>query len=462
MERLRSDHAAFRRNRPNEENVIDSKKLERTSGEKPATSFFASVAPAAPSAQRACDVSIVMPCLNEARSIPICIANAKAALAEMQGKLGLTGEILIADNGSEDGSKRLAAALGARVVDVTPRGYGAALIAGFREARGRYLVMGDADGSYDFRDAVEMVRKLRDGADLCMGSRFSGGIEPGAMPWKNRYIGNPALTFVLNLFFRAKVDDAHCGLRALTKDSFERLKLSGSGMEFASEMIIKAALKGERIVEAPAKLRRDLRERAPHLRPWRDGWRHLRYLLMLSPAWVFALPASIAALSALAIFACATAAWAQGDWENSHFGNYWVILAGSLLGLSHIGFLFAASTHLYGRRAGYRRKSGRLDAFANWITLETMLIAGVTLIAAGAALLAGVLGYWSQHHFPAIRSALPAAVGAALLVVGAQNALGGFLLAIINGHEAEFLKAETLPTAAPAQTLETERHHAAD
>jgi glycosyltransferase involved in cell wall biosynthesis/SAM-dependent methyltransferase len=405
-----------------------------------------------PAGQTSCDVSIVMPCLNEARSIPICIANARAALAEMSDKLGLSGEIIVADNGSKDGSPRLARALGARVVDVAPRGYGAALMAGFREAQGRYLVMGDADGSYDFRDAVEMVRKLSDGADLCIGSRFAGGIEPGAMPWKNRYIGNPALTFVLNLFYRANVADAHCGLRALTKDSFERLRLSGSGMEFASEMIIKAALKKERIVEAPAKLRKDSRERAPHLRPWRDGWRHVRYLLMLSPAWVFALPAAIAALAALAIFACATAAWLQGGWENSHFGNYWVILAGSLLGLSHIGFLFAASTYLYGRRAGYRPKSGRLDAFSNWITLETMLIIGVALIAAGLALLVGVLGYWSQHHFSAIRSALPAAAAAALLVIGAQNALGGFLLAVVNGNEAEFLKRETSPRAEPRES----------
>ncbi len=392
-------------------------------------------------AETPCDVSIVMPCLNEARCLPLCIANAKAALALMHDALGFSGEIVVADNGSEDGSQRLARALGARVIEVAPRGYGAALIAGFRAAKGRVLVMGDADGSYDFRDAVEMVRKLGEGADLCLGSRFAGGIEPGAMPWKNRYIGNPALTFVLNLFYRAHVADAHCGLRALTRESFERLRLSGSGMEFASEMIIKAALKGERIVEAPAKLRKDLRERAPHLRPWRDGWRHLRYLLMLSPAWVFALPAALAALVALVIFACATAAWLRGGWETSHFGNYWVILAGSLLGLSHIGFLFAASTHVYGRRAGYRPKSGRLDAFGDWITLETMLIVGVVLMAAGVLLFLGVLGYWSQHHFSAIRSALPATTAAALLVIGAQNALGGFLLAVVNGNEAELLKA---------------------
>ena len=387
------------------------------------------------------DVSIVMPCLNEARCLPLCIANAKAALAEMRDTLGLSGEIVVADNGSDDGSQRLARALGARVIDVAPRGYGAALIAGFRAAKGRFLVMGDADGSYDFRDAVAMVRKLSDGADLCLGSRFTGGIEPGAMPWKNHYIGNPTLTFVLNLFFRTGVEDAHCGLRALTRESFERLRLSGSGMEFASEMIIKAALKKERIVEAPAKLRKDLRERAPHLRPWRDGWRHLRYLLMLSPAWAFALPAALAATAALAIFACAIAAWLRGDWETSHFGNYWVILAGSLLGLSHIGFLFAASTHLYGRRAGYRPKSGRLDAFGRWMTLETMLIIGGGLMAAGALLFLGVLGYWSRHHFFAIRSALPATTAATLLVVGAQNALGGFLLAVVNGNEAELLKA---------------------
>jgi len=168
---------------------------------------------------------------------------------------------------------------------------------------------------------------------------------------------------------------------------------------------------------------------------------------MLSPAWAFALPAAVAALAALAIFACATAAWLRGGWELSHFGNYWVILAGSLLGLSHIGFLFAASTHVYGRRAGYRLKSGRLDAFGRWITLETMLIAGGGLMAAGVLLFLAVLGYWSQHHFFAIRSALPAATAATLLVIGAQNALGGFLLAVVNGNEAEFLKLETSQTA---------------
>ena len=236
-------------------------------------------------------VSFVLPCLNEAQSLEHCIGVIREALAELDHRLGLTGEIVVADNGSTDGSQALAERLGARVVPVAERGYGAALRGGFEAARGRYLVMGDSDGSYDFREATAMVEALMSGADLCMGSRFKGGIKPGAMPWKNRYIGNPILTGILNLLFGAGISDAHCGLRALTKPCFERLELTGSGMEFASEMVIKAALKGERIVERPATLSPDLRDRAPHLRPWRDGWRHLRYLFMLSPFWLFAAPA---------------------------------------------------------------------------------------------------------------------------------------------------------------------------
>jgi glycosyltransferase involved in cell wall biosynthesis len=247
------------------------------------------------------DVSIVMPCLNERQSLGHCIAVAQRALDLLKERHGLAGEIVIADNGSIDGSQDLARTLGARVVNVTAHGYGAALCGGFSAARGRYLVMGDADGSYDFLETVPMVEALANGADICMGSRFKGGIKPGAMPWKNRHIGNPILTSLLNLLFRAGIDDAHCGLRALTKSCFERLRLEGSGMEFASEMIIKATLLNQRIVEVPATLWPDLRGRAPHLRPWRDGWRHLRYLLMLSPAWLFGIPAGLLATVSLAI-----------------------------------------------------------------------------------------------------------------------------------------------------------------
>ncbi len=390
--------------------------------------------------QAGIDVSIVMPCLNEALSLPHCIANAREALARMRDRFGLSGEIVISDNGSDDGSQMMARALGATVVHCPARGYGAAVAHGMRSANGRFLVMGDADGSYDFRDAVAMVEQLAQGADLCMGSRFKAGIAPGAMPWKNRYIGNPVLTGMLNLFFRAGVSDAHCGLRALTKECFERLNLASSGMEFASEMVIKAALRGEKIAETPARLLPDLRDRPPHLRPWRDGWRHLRYLFMLSPVWAFAVPALLAAAVSLTIWGAAGLAFVEGRWRDSIFGNYWVVLAGSLLGLSHVAVLLAASAHVYGRRAGFRRATGRADRVAKWINLETMLISGGVIGIAGFVTLLAVFGYWSQHHFEAIGSVLPAVVGTKLIVIGAQNALGGFLLAIVNGHETEFVQ----------------------
>lgn len=388
---------------------------------------------------RTVDVTIIMPCLNEVLCLPHCIANAKEALAMMQERLGLTGEVLIADNGSTDGSQALARSLGARCVAVPVRGYGAALAGGARAANGRFLVMGDSDGSYDFRDSVAMVGKLVEGADLCMGSRFKGGIKPGAMPWKNRYIGNPVLTGILNILFRSGISDAHCGLRALTKTCFDRLGLTGTGMEFASEMVIKATLKECRIAEVPATLSPDLRDRPPHLRPWRDGWRHLRYLLMLSPTWLFALPAAVLAFVSLAILALAGLAFLQGNAGTSMFGNYWVILAGGMLSVSHLAGLLAAAGHIYGVREGYRLRTGWAALVGRWISLESMLIAGLACIIGGFAVLGTVLAYWSTHRFEAIINVLPAVLGTTLLVIGSQTALGGFLLSIIAGNDANFL-----------------------
>jgi glycosyltransferase involved in cell wall biosynthesis len=227
------------------------------------------------------DVSIVLPCLNEAQWLPACIDNAKDALEAMRRCLGFSGEIIIADNGSTDDSRSVAHAQGVRVVDVEQRGYGAALMGGLSAANGTYIVMGDADGSYDLRESVAMIRALAEGADLCMGSRFKGRIQRGAMPWMNRYIGNPILTFTLNCLFGAGISDAHCGLRALTQKAFRQLNLAAHGMEFASEMIVKATLNELKITEVPTTLLRDLRDRPPHLRRWKDGWRHLRCLLML-------------------------------------------------------------------------------------------------------------------------------------------------------------------------------------
>jgi hypothetical protein len=396
------------------------------------------------------DVTIVMPCLDEAKWLPACIANAKEALTRIRAAFGLNGEILIADNGSADGSQLIARALGARIVEVSQQGYGAALASGMKSASGTFLVIGDADGSYDFRECVEMIRALMNGADLCIGSRFKGAIKTNAMPWKNRYIGNPLLTGALNLIFGAGVSDAHCGLRALTKACFERLHLSGHGMEFASEMIIKAALKGEQIAEVPVTLSRDLRDRPPHLRPWRDGWRHLRYLLMLSPTWAFAVPATFAGAVSLAIWAYAAVATFLGASATSHIGNQWIILAGAMIGLSHIAGLLAAATHLYGTSQGYRRPAPWAAPMAQWISLESMLASGLAVAASGFAILLTLFSYWTQHGYTTIGTVLPAVTGTTLIVVGAQNILGGFLLAIINGHEAEFLKEK--PESAPQLT----------
>ena len=388
------------------------------------------------------DVSIVMPCLNEADSLEFCVSNARVTIGMLRARYGYNAEIIIADNGSSDGSQAIAHQLGAQVVHVDEKGYGAALIAGCRSAKGRFIVMGDADGSYDFRDSVAMIGKLADGADLCMGSRFKGGIKPGAMPWKNRYIGNPVLTGVLNLFFGAGIDDAHCGLRAFTKSSFDRLKLSGTGMEFASEMIIKAALLHLRIDEVPATLSKDLRRRPPHLRPWRDGWRHLRYLMMLSPSWLFAFPAAFALLLGLSILSVTVAVQLfTPEWTDFTLGKYWVILAGSLVEVGHISAIFGLACYLYGVREGYRKPDQWTAKLARWISLETMVITGLVAMISGVGVLVVVFAYWSAHGFVAIDNVLPPVIGTSMFAIGMQNIFGGFLLAVLGGNEAKFLSA---------------------
>ena len=385
-------------------------------------------------------VSFVMPCLNEILSLAACIAAIREAEAQIAAQYGLACEIVVADNGSTDGSQALAEGLGARVVPVEEKGYGAALSGGFRAARGRYLVMGDADGSYDFREATAMIGALIDGADLCMGSRFKGGIRPGAMPWKNRYIGNPLLTGILNLLFRAGVEDAHCGLRALTRDCFDRLRLTGSGMEFASEMVIKAALKGERIVERPATLSPDLRDRPPHLRPWRDGWRHLRYLFMLSPAWLFALPGAAAMAVGVFILTASGAHFLVAPREPFFFGNYWDVLASALVAVGHIALVLALASHLHGVRSGFRKAPPLFMGLARWLNLESMIFAGVALAGLGVADLAAVFAAWNNHILTHADSVFPVVFGTLLMSLGAQTVLGGFLLAIIGGNEAQFIQ----------------------
>ena len=388
-------------------------------------------------------VSIVIPCLDEVRSLGACILTAREALVTIADRLGLAGEILVADNGSVDGSQALAISLGARLVEVRHKGYGCALRGGFDAARGEYLVMGDADGSYDFRESVAMIEALRAGADLCMGSRFLGEIKPGAMPWANRHLGNPILTGLLNIVYAMRVSDAHCGLRALSKACWKRLALSGEGMEFASEMVIKAALRGEVIAEVPVTLWPDTRDRRPHLRPWRDGWRHLRYLLMMSPLWLFAIPAGLGAATGAAILAIAAWFSLLRPGELSFFGNYWVILAAALIGVSHNAALLGAVSHVHAVKEGYRRPHRVIGPAVRWITLESMLLLGVALALAGAGVLIAVVLDWSARDFGPTYSVLPIVLGTLLITLGAQTVLGGFILAIIGGNDAKFLAGAT-------------------
>ena len=234
----------------------------------------------------ACELTILMPCLNEAETVAVCIDKANDSLA----RAGVDGEVLIADNGSTDGSQEIAREHGARVIEVDQPGYGAALRGGIEAARGRYVIMGDADDSYDFSRLDGFIAKLREGYQLVMGNRFRGGIAPGAMPKLHRYLGNPVLSFVGRLFFRSPVRDFHCGLRGFDREAILALGLVTPGMEFASEMVVKATLNQLRLTEVPTTLSPDGRGRAPHLRSWRDGWRHLRFLLIFSPRWLFLYP----------------------------------------------------------------------------------------------------------------------------------------------------------------------------
>lgn len=378
------------------------------------------------------DVSIVLPCLNEAQTLPAAIASARAALSQL-AQLGLTGEIVVSDNGSSDGSVALAAARGCRVVPAARRGYGNALLSGIRGSRGRYVVMGDADGSYDFCEAVPMVRRLMDGYELCMGNRFTGEIRPGAMPWKNRYIGNPVLSGILNILFRARLGDAHCGLRAFTREAFDAMRLHAGGMEFASEMVVKAALLDLRRTEVPITLHPDGRDRAPHLRPYRDGWRHLRFMLMMNPFWLYLLPATLLLGFAACVFAALleTPAGQVFRLGGLWIGDHWLILAGGAASIGYMGLILTLVALAYGVREGYRRASPRLVRVCRWCSLERALgLAGV-LAAAGMGLLLYVFCVWRGASFGPLAKTREMVLATALLVNAVQTVFGGFLLAFV-------------------------------
>ena len=374
------------------------------------------------------EVSIVMPCLDEAETLARCIQEAQRAL----DRGGFAGEVIVADNGSTDGSIVIAKELGARVVEVQRRGYGNALIGGIEAAEGEFVVMGDADASYDFGAIKPFIERLRAGDDLVVGNRFDGGIEPGAMPWSHRWLGNPVLTRLSGLFFHTPVGDMHCGLRAFRKEAYRRMQLRAAGMEFASEMVIKASLKGMRISEVPVVLRPDGRSRPPHLRTWRDGWRHLRFMLLFSPRWLFLYPGlGLFALGALLSAVLLPGALRVGG---VRLDIHTLLVAGFLCLLGYQLVLFAVFTKIFAIREGFHPPHPALERLLKRVTLEGGLAAGALMSVAGVVALVAAVISWQAVGFgnldPSLtmREVIPAVV---LLALGTQTVFASFFISIL-------------------------------
>ena len=376
------------------------------------------------------ELTILMPCLNEAETIATCIDKAHGFLA----RAGVAGEILIADNGSSDGSVEYALARGARVIAVTERGYGAALRAGIAAARGRYVIMGDADDSYDFSRLELFLAKLREGSDLVMGNRFAGGIAPGAMPLLHRYLGNPVLSLIGRMFFRSGIRDFHCGLRGLRRDAILGLDLRTSGMEFASEMVVRAALNRLAIAEVPTTLAVDGRSRPPHLRTWSDGWRHLRFLLMFSPRWLFLYPGAVLFVIGLV----GTLVLLPGPLMfTSQFGvdehTFLVATIAILVGVQVVGFGVIARH--FAAANGLLPRSKSLDGLMARVSLERGLLIALALMCSGIGGVAWSLWQWAALNFgplaaPEVTRVLTLSL--VLIATAVQLAFTVFLLGIID------------------------------
>lgn len=338
-----------------------------------------------------------MPCLNEAETLAICIEKAQRYLAENS----LSGEVLIADNGSTDGSQEIATRLGARVVPVSTRGYGAALIGGIAAAKGKFVAMGDADDSYDFLSLMPFLVKLRAGADLVMGNRFTGGIGPGAMPPLHRYLGNPVLSFLGRLFYNIKIGDFHCGLRAFSREAILGLNLNTPGMEFASEMVVKASLQNLKIEDVPTKLVKDGRSRPPHLRSWRDGWRHLKFLLTFAPNWLFMVPGLLLMMSGLAGLSLLLPGDARLGQITLGVHSLLYSAAFVLMGGQIVSFAYLAS--LFGIREGFWPQSKRMKAVSGWFTIETGSLIGLALLICGGIAAFLAISEWAGANYGAMK-----------------------------------------------------------
>jgi glycosyltransferase involved in cell wall biosynthesis len=376
----------------------------------------------------AIEISVVMPCLNEAETLGACIEKAQRALRDS----GIAGEVIVADNGSSDGSVEIAERLGARVVRVEAPGYGNALMGGIAAAAGKYVLMGDADDSYDFGHIPRFVEELRRGTDLVMGNRFRGGILKDAMPPLHRYFGNPVLSGLGRIFFKSRIGDFHCGLRAFSKAAYDRLGLHTTGMEFASEMVVKAALLKLRVAEVPTTLSPDGRSRAPHLRTWRDGWRHLRFLLLYSPRWLFLYPGLT-----LMLVGTVLGLWllpAPRTVGNVTFDVHTMVYAATFVLLGFQAVAFAVFTKIFAISEGLFPPDPTLNKLFRYITLEVGLLLGALLIVAGSGVSVYAVGFWQARHFgpldysSTMRLVIPAAL---LLTLGAQTVFASFFLSVL-------------------------------
>jgi hypothetical protein len=375
------------------------------------------------------ELTILMPCLNEAETVASCVAKAVGFLR----RKGIAGEVVVADNGSTDGSQSLARNAGARVVDVPQRGYGSALIGGIRSASGRFVIMGDADDSYDFATLDAFVDRLRGGDALVMGNRFAGGIAPGAMPLLHRYLGNPVLSFVGRLFFRSGIGDFHCGLRGFDRSKVLALDLHSNGMEFASEMVVKATLAGLPISEVPTTLAPDGRSRPPHLRSWRDGWRHLRFLLMMSPRWLLLYPGL--ALVGLGLALQAVIARGPLIIDGVGFDVHTMLYASGMTVLGMQLVLFALIARAIGCLKGVLPLSGWFRRFMNAYSLERGIALGLALGVAGVSVGVYSVRVWVGTGLAAIdpaemmRIAIPSVT---LVLAGAEIVFASFVLSFVD------------------------------
>ena len=377
----------------------------------------------------ALELTILMPCLNEAETLAVCIGKAQAFLQ----REGIAGEVLIADNGSTDGSQAIAAGLGARVVPVPARGYGAAVVGGIAHARGRFVIMGDADDSYDFSALQAFVGRLRDGAELVMGNRFKGGIEPGAMPPLHRYLGNPVLSFIGRLFFRIGAGDFHCGLRGFDTEAIRRLDLQTTGMEFASEMVVRSALAGLRIEEVPTTLKPDGRSRPPHLRTWRDGWRHLKFLLMYNPRWLFFIPGAILAglgtlFAALLLFGPLVVVNNISLDLNTFMAACFMIVAGVQL------LTFGVISRNYAEMTGILPGNARSHWLARTVSTDRLAANAAICFAGGTLFFGYAVVRWAQLDFGPLDDSEIARIvvlGLTLIIIALQAFFSAFLLGIL-------------------------------